>query len=100
MEAAVGRGVDVKTGGAEELDGFGAGGVVAADGEDFGRVAEDARAAAEVLQFVFVGHLLDAGPGGDVALMDEAVEELGGGFNHLDAGLHAEGFAFALGSAV
>jgi len=80
LEAGVWGGVDVEAGGAEEFDGLLAGDVVCADGEDARLVAEDAGAGAEVLEFVFVGHLLDAGAGGDVALVDEAVEEFGAAF--------------------
>lgn len=88
LEAAVGWGVDVEAARAKELDGFGAGRVVAADGEDAGGVAKHAGAAAEVLEFILVGHLLDARARGDVALMDEAVEELSGRLDGLDARRH------------
>jgi len=81
LEAGVGGDVDVEAGGAEEFDGFLAGDVTAADGEDAGLVAEDPGAVAKGLQFVFVGHLLDSRAGGDEALVDEAVEELGGRFD-------------------
>lgn len=90
LEAGVWRGVDVEAGGAEELYGFVAGAVVEADGEDLGGVAVDAGAGAEVLEFVLFGHLLYAGSGGDVALVYQAVEELGGAFYHAEVRGYAE----------
>ena len=88
LEAAVGRRVDVQARGAEELDRVDARLVVAADGQDLGLVAEDARAGAEVEEVVLLRHLLDALARGDVALVDEAVEELGGALD--DAGVRGD----------
>lgn len=47
-------GVDIPAVGAEELDCVDAGHVGAADGQDVGRVAEDAWAGAKVAGFVFL----------------------------------------------
>ena len=77
LEAAVGRRVDIKTAGAEELDGFVAGDVAAADGQDLCLTAVDAWAGTKVAGFVLLGHLLDALARGDVALVDQAVQHLG-----------------------
>jgi hypothetical protein len=81
LEAAVGWGVDVETAGAVQFDGFLAGGVGSADGEDARAVAEDAGAVAEVAEVVLFHHLLDAWAGGDEAGVDQAVEEFGGRFD-------------------
>ena len=62
LEAAIGRCVDVEAAGTEKFDGVDARGVVAADGQHFGAVAEDPRTGAEMLGVVFLGHLLYSWP--------------------------------------
>ena len=77
LEARVGWGIYVEAGGTEQLDRLVAGAVVQADRKDFARVAVYARAGAEVLELVLLRHLLDAWPRCDVALVYQAIEQLG-----------------------
>lgn len=77
LKSAVGRGVDVQTSRAEELDSFLAWGVCAANGKHLCTVTEDTRAVAEVAELVLFIHLLYAGPGDDITRVDESVEEFG-----------------------
>ncbi len=70
LKSAVWGGVDVQAGGAEKLNSFLAWDVIAADGKDTGLIAEDAWARSKVLELIFVCHLLYAGSGCYVTLVN------------------------------
>ena len=62
LKPAVRGRIDVQTGRAEELDGFLAWYVIAANGKNPGLITEDAWAGSKVLKLVLVRHLLYAWP--------------------------------------
>lgn len=70
LKSAVWRRVDIQTGRAEELNGFLAWYIIAANGQDTGLITKDSGAGSKVLELVFVCHLLYAGPRGYVTLVN------------------------------
>ena len=82
LQAGAGK-VYVLALGAEDLDGAVTGNVGLTNREAWLAIAEDAGASAEVMGAKFFEHGLHAARAEDVALVDEAVEHLGGRLHHL-----------------